>query len=71
MERMTIGKVKRLCQQYKYVLLRDYRGVIYGCNTKILSIGNNNDRHGNKKSIYISFKPCDLQEYITNKIPFI
>lgn len=67
--RMTIGQVRKACKGKKYILLWDaYKGWT-GVNTYILNMSKIKSKHGNMKSRFISFKDCDIQEYITHKIP--
>lgn len=74
MKNLTRSQVANICKAHKYILLRARAGWVMGVNCKVVDIGKNKTRINedpNKQSVFISFKPCEFDEYIYHKQPFI
>lgn len=57
---------------HKYIVLRHYHGQMIGCNCKAVLLSKKLlQLHGNKKTVYTSFRSCDFMEYLHYKRPFI
>lgn len=62
-----------ICKKYKYVCLRcvpDNEKIAINCKV-VLKSGNFKGRDLRRPTHFYSFWPCDLNEYISNKIPII
>lgn len=71
---MTIKQVKEAMNNFKFIMLRDKSGEYQAINTKILkckkieiALSKLNE---NKRSKFVSFKPCSFHEYISKKTTF-
>jgi hypothetical protein len=69
---LTVKKLHQICSQNKYVLLRERGGHLSAINCKIspLAFKKLNPKK-NIETCFVSYLPCSLNEYISNKIPFI
>lgn len=69
---LTFGQLRKICSRNKYILLRHESGKLIGINCGISPLS---QKRGNRKysdlSGYIGYIACDLNTYISNKIPFI
>lgn len=68
---MTVGQIRRAAKVHKYLLIRRYNGQQFAVNSKIIDIGENVSRPDNRETVFMSFKACNFQEYISKKLPFI
>ena len=68
---ITKSELKKIAKGHKYLLARSVRGVPFGINTRVLDMPNNKV-DGDRAGIILNvIKPCSLDEYISNKVPFI
>ena len=70
MKTLTRIQIYNICKENKYVIFREFTGYGYGHNCKLgeLLYKKYSDKP-NTTTDFVSFKPCDLNEYITYKIP--
>lgn len=69
---MKAKVIHAACKKHKYILIRFESGHLMGINCKVASIlEERGEYHPEKETIYIGFIPCDINEYITNKHPFM
>jgi hypothetical protein len=68
---LTLGKLRKVCQEHKYLIVREKGGFTMAVNTGIANLRASKQLPDSAKSNYISYFPCDFQEYISNKVPFI
>jgi hypothetical protein len=69
---LTVKDLIKICSQNKYVLLRERGGSLVGVNCKVSPIGFKKFKGNiNIETNFVSYLPCSLNEYISNKIPFI
>jgi len=66
---MTLGEIRQLAKKYKYLILRKPAGDTVGINTKILSIGANKKKSDAQITKIYSYRPADINSYITCKLP--
>jgi len=73
MKYMTVAQLGKACENHKYLLLRFASGYLMGINCRIkpICIRRNGKHPDNMETDYIGFIPCDLNEYITHKHPFM
>ena len=72
MENMTVGQFRELAKTYKYLLIRvDINGRAFGFNTKSCFLGGNKIQPDNKETIFVSWRACNVTEYISYKLPFL
>ena len=72
MSNLTNFQLIKVFSENKYVLIRFSDNDIVGINCKIgLISAKKNNPDLNKPSQVMSFRACEIQEYITNKIPFL
>lgn len=72
MSNLTLGQINKACIENKYLLLSTSCGGIVAINCNVRKIAmKNKDIDFNKESQFISYRKCDLHEYIMHKIPFI
>lgn len=70
--RMTVGMCRRACKEHRFLLFRDIYGGQFGVNSMVITATRaNRKHHGNKKTEWVSFQPCNFHEYISKKMPFI
>ena len=68
---ITKSEIMKLAKGHKYLLCRSVRGVPFGINTRVLDMPNN-EVDGDRAGIILNvIKACSLDEYISNKVPFI
>ena len=68
---ITKSELKKIAKGHKYLLCRSVRGVPFGINTRVLDM-TNNEVDGDRAGIILNvIKACSLDEYISNKVPFI
>lgn len=69
---ITIEKMIELAKQHKYILLRDYNNHLIGFNLGSVKLMLKQKQYNTKIKLNIqSYIPCDLNTYITYKIPFL
>lgn len=69
---LSVKQLKEACKKHPYLLLRFKSGHQMGVNTKMAEIILKNKTYNDEsKTSYVSFLPCDLNTYITNKHVFI
>jgi len=69
---LTVSKLKKACENYEYILVRNNYGDLLGINTKVAKIASKKKKyHGNQKTRFVSFLPCDFQTYISYKVGFV
>lgn len=72
---MTIKQVIEACKKHRFVLVRTISGSLYGINCKIVDLKSSKEsaeKQGlDAQTKYIGFIPCDFQEYISMKMPFL
>lgn len=69
---LTVRQLYDACQKHKYLLLRFASGYQMGVNCKIAAIAQRvNPKEWGKETEFVSYKPCDLNEYIEHKHSFI
>ena len=67
---LTIKQVRAAAKKHKYLVLTSYYGRRIGINSKAVFLGENPKHKSNERSGYTGYKPSDINEYITYKIPF-
>ena len=68
---LTIKQISNACEKHKYLLLRFRSGHLMGVNSKVANIlKSRNTYNENQETDFMSFRPCDLIEYINHKHPF-
>jgi len=71
-ERLTVRQLYAACQNNRYLLLRLPCGGQVGVNCRVASIAQRrNPQDWNGITKFISFRPCNIAEYIEHKIPFM
>lgn len=69
---MSAGEIKSMCHKNKFVLLRHYTGSVIGLNCKAVDIAHRRSPIDDKDlTVWVSFSPCDFNEYISYKTPFL
>ncbi len=68
---MTVKEVREAAKNSKYLLLRFASGHKMGVNSKSVFLGNNKNKRDGLKTDFVSFKPIDINEYISVKHPFM
>jgi hypothetical protein len=66
---ITPDQLRKICSENKYIILRHYTGGKIAINCKVAFCKANKWGDG-KQSPWVSWKPCNLNEYITFKTPF-
>lgn len=72
MKNMTKRQLIKVMNKYKYILLRHYKeNILIGHNCSIVNLAKFKKQDGlNEETNWIGFRPCNFQEYISNKIRF-
>ena len=69
---LTVKQLYDACQKHKYLLLRFKSGYQMGINCKVAEIAQRlNPKEWGKKTDFVSYIPCGLNEYIQHKHSFI
>ena len=68
MQYLTVSQIRKAASESKYLLLRFNSGYLMGINSGIMKIIKS--KNGNKKTEFIGFIPCGIEEYIQHKHPF-
>lgn len=69
---MTAEMLDKACQKNDYLILRHIEGAKVGINCRGAEIAKRmNGFKGTWLTLYVSFKPCTFQEYISHKIGFL
>ena len=66
---ITPNQLRKICSEHKYIVLRHFRYGKIAINCKVAFFKSNKWGHG-KGTEWVSWKPCDIQEYITFKIKY-
>jgi hypothetical protein len=72
-KRITATQIFEVCQQNKYIVARYIDGQLVGINCAVSRIPKLKEKAGRYKdnhTCYVSYRPCSLNEYITNKVKF-
>lgn len=70
MKYLSPKQLEQAMLKHPYLLLRFASGYQMGINSKILPILKRNMKKNVTETAFVSFQPCDLNEYITHKHPF-
>lgn len=71
-KRLTVGQLKKACDEFKYLLVRFPSGNKMGINTGVSRIATKKKTYNDfSLTDFIGFEPCSLNEYITHKHPFL
>ena len=69
---LTVSNLRKACDNYSYILVRNLNGDLLGINTKVSKIASKRKKyHGNQKTRFIGFLPCEFQTYISFKVGFV
>lgn len=69
---LTVKQLYDACQKNKYLLLRFASGYQMGVNCKAAKIAQRlNPKEWDKKTEFVSYQPCGMEEYIQHKHPFL
>jgi hypothetical protein len=69
---ITVSNLRKACSTYDYILARNIYGHLLGINTKVAKIASKRKKyHGNQKTKFICYIPCDFQTYISHKGGFV
>jgi len=69
---LTVGQLDEALKQNKYLLCRFPTGQKVGINCGVARIARRKRRYKeNQPTQFVGFVPCNFQEYITYKIPFL
>lgn len=66
---LKMGQIRRFCKGKKYILLTNYDGRRFGFNCNVMSMGKNKDKPDNLFTEFTGFIECDINAYISKKIP--
>ena len=72
MRNMTSSQIIEACQGHKYLLFRlasDFS--LVGVNCDVVRLVATRKHPADVQTRYISYRSCDLMEYITYKIPYV
>ncbi len=69
---LTIGQLKKACKGSGYIILTRENGLRVAINKGIARIAQRRfgDTKDKKKTNFVGWRDCSLNEYINNKIPF-
>lgn len=68
---MTSIMLYNACKKNDYLILRLTDNSRMAVNCKCVEIAKRRNRFlGTLKTVFVSFRPCTFQEYITHKTPF-
>jgi len=70
MKTLTILQIKKAMSQYDFILFRHKNYSLCGVNSKLLKFLIKKHHSDSSSTNYISFIPCNFNEYITHKTPF-
>lgn len=71
MKNMTAFQLDKICKANRYVLLRLPDGNLMAINCKCAEIAKRkNGFDGNKETVFVSYRACNFNEYISHKPPF-
>jgi len=69
---LTVKQLNEACKKHPYILARFGSGYQMGINSKIAPIAQKIKKHNdNELTNFVSFLPCDINQYISHKHPFI
>jgi hypothetical protein len=70
---MKVKDIKNACDKYPFIILRESDVDSFAINTKLQELKSAKEQYEKNKNIesrFISFTPCNFQEYISYKIPY-
>lgn len=71
MKYLTVKQLYDACQKNDYLLLRFLGGYKMAINCKVAKIAQRlNPKEWDSKTAIVSYKPCEINEYIQHKHPF-
>jgi hypothetical protein len=72
---LTVNQLLKACEKHSFILAREYKtNIVHGINCGVINlekVEHSTLNRGCEETNYISFKPCDFHEYISNKIAFL
>lgn len=69
---MTAETLNKVCQTNNYIILRLVDNSIIALNCRCAEIAKRrNAFNGKARTLFVSFKSCTFQEYISHKTPFL
>jgi len=69
---LTVKELTAALKKHPYILARFRSGYKMGLNSKIAPIAQKIKKHNdNELTDFVSFSPCDINEYISHKHPFM
>ena len=70
--RMSVGMLKKACEQNNFLIVRYCDGYTMAINCKVHKIAiRRKPREDNQLTSIIGYTPCNFNEYISRKTPFI
>jgi hypothetical protein len=66
---MTSAQLEIILSSNPFVMLRHYKGYTMAVNSKVSSIAKRG--RVDIETDFVSYRPCNFMEYISNKTPFI
>lgn len=70
MKKLTVNQIKEVAKNNPYFLLRHQTGGLVGINAKVVGILKK-AYNSQQETVWISFIPCDFNEYLNHKVGFI
>lgn len=71
-KKLTVKQLKKACIENNFILARFKSGVLMGVNTKVAMLGYKRKKYDDyQETCFVSFIPCNFQEYITFKHPYL
>ena len=69
---LTVKQIDDACKKHPYILARFASGHQMGINSKVAAMARQRQRYNdNALTRFVGFTPCDFNNYITHKHPFI
>ena len=70
--RLSVGMLKKACEQNNFLVVRFYDGYTMAINCKAHTIAiRRKPREDNQLTSIVGYYPCSFSEYISRKTPFI
>lgn len=67
---MTCEDLYNACKKHDFLLLRTVGGGVIAVNTRCVEVAKRRTYSSNRTTVFISYRPCNFQTYITYKQPF-
>ena len=67
---ITPDQLRKICSEHKYIILRHYSGCKIAINCRVAFFKSCKWKKVRNGNIWVSWKPCDLHEYISYKIKY-